>query len=135
MTTSKRYREERQRGFRDAPEQIKLLQEKWPKAFPGKPQQVRPLASGITRIIAETLGWSPPYTRAVIEKWKQRNAYCRAILAFHKRLTLDGEESEEEVDDTARSNAKQIMDKRAEKRLQEEAAKRAQAAEETAAHD
>ncbi len=134
MTTSKRYREERQRGLRDAPEQIKLLQENWPKAFPAKPQEVRPLVSGIARIIAETLGWSPLYARAVVEKWKQRNAYCRAILAYPKRFTLDGQESEEEVDDTARSNAKQIMDKRAAKRLQEEAAKRAQAADEPVAH-
>ncbi len=132
--TSKRYGEERRRGLRDAPEQLKLLQEKWPKAFPAKPHEVRPLVSGIARIIAETFGWSPPYARAVLERWKQRNAYCRAILAYPKRFTLDGEESEEEVDEMARSNARQIMDKRAAKRLQEEAAKRAQAADEPVAH-
>ncbi len=133
--TSKRYSEDRRRGLRDAPEQIKLLQEKWPKAFPAKPHEVRPLVSGIAKILAETFGWSSPYARAVLERWKQRNAYCRAILVYPKRFTLHGEESEEEVDDTARSNAKQILDKRAAKRLEEEAAKRAQAADGTVADD
>ncbi len=133
--TSKRYSEERRRGLLDAPERIKLLQEKWPKAFPAKPHEVRPLVSGIAKIAAETFGWSPPYARAVLERWKQRNAYCRAILAFPNRFTLEGEESGEEVDEIARSHARAIMDKRAAKRLQEEAAKRAQATDGTVTHD
>ncbi len=120
MTSNRK--DERLRGLHDAPEHFKLLQEKWPKAFPAKPHDVRPLASGIPKIVAETFGWSQPYARAVIERWKHRNAYCRAVLAHSKRVTLDGAESEEEVDDTARCNAKQIMEKRAAKRLQEDAA-------------
>ena len=40
------YRIERERGTKESPQQIAVLREKWPLAFPVKEQDVRPLANG-----------------------------------------------------------------------------------------
>jgi len=51
---------ERQRGAKEAREQLAVLREKWPLAFPDR--DARPLALGTVGQIAEAMGWSIPYT-------------------------------------------------------------------------
>jgi hypothetical protein len=41
---------ETKRGYKEAPWQFEVLRAKWPKAFPAKPRDVRPLASGAVAI-------------------------------------------------------------------------------------
>jgi sRNA-binding protein len=45
---------ERNRGLKESREQIKLLQDKWPAAFPKQGSLVRPLANGVPKTIGET---------------------------------------------------------------------------------
>src|SRR3954466_5591173 len=85
---------------------IMLLQERWPAAFPQTPQQVRPLIAGLTSLIAATLDWSHPYTRAVLRTWKLRPAYCHAVLAHPVRFDLDGNPTDQPIDEDARTQAK-----------------------------
>jgi len=56
---------DRKRGTRDARQQLALLREKWPVAFPAEPESVRPLAIGVAGEIASAMGWSLPYTLGV----------------------------------------------------------------------
>ena len=77
---------EAQRAYREARTAIALLQQRWPAAFPEGPQQVRPLITGLTSLIAAALGWSHPYARAVLRTWKLRPAYCHAVLAPSRPL-------------------------------------------------
>jgi sRNA-binding protein len=72
---------------------------------------VRPLASGVARVMMETFSWSYPYTRGVLRTWKLRAAYCKAVLAYSQRINLDGSVSAEEVDDRARDRAQQRLDR------------------------
>jgi hypothetical protein len=69
----------------------------------------RSWANGVAKTIAETFGWSVPYTRAVLMVWKSRAAYCTVVLAHPKRINLDGSASDEEVDDKARALAKERL--------------------------
>jgi hypothetical protein len=55
---------ERQRGAKEAGQQLAVLREKWPLAFPL--QDARPLALGTVGQIAEAMGWSIPYTIGVL---------------------------------------------------------------------
>jgi sRNA-binding protein len=48
---------ERNRGLKESREQIKVLQDKWPAAFPKQASLVRPLANGTAKTIAEAFGW------------------------------------------------------------------------------
>src|SRR3954466_13111514 len=89
---------------------IMLLQERWPAAFPQTPQQVRPLIAGLTPLIAAALDWSRPYTRAVLRTWKLRPAYCRAVLEHPVRFDLDGNPTDQPVDEDARTLAKIRLD-------------------------
>ena len=84
-----------------------------------KGHEVRPLASGTVKTIAETLGWSTPYTRAILARWKARASYCRAVLGHTKRITLDGSETDEEVDNQARALAQEMLDRRKARRAVE----------------
>jgi sRNA-binding protein len=97
------------RGLKQSCEQIKVLQEKWPAGFPTVPSKVRPLVTGTSKTIAEALGWSVPYTRGVLLVWKNRTAYCNAVLRYRERINLDGLVSGEEVDDRARVLAQQQL--------------------------
>jgi len=109
MTTNRKA--ELTRGYREGFGQFELLRTKWPKAFPAKSHEVRPLASGAVRVVMETLSWSHPYTRGVLMTWKLRAAYCRAVLGYPQRVNLDGSVSGEEVDDRARAGAQERLDK------------------------
>jgi ProQ/FINO family len=74
-----------------------ILRAKWPKAFPANPDDVRPLASGIGAVIAQSCGWSGKRTKRILEKWKLSPAYRRALERHENRVRLDGTESEEKV--------------------------------------
>jgi hypothetical protein len=50
------YRIERDRGTKESPQQIAVLREKWPLAFPAKHQDVRPLALGAAGASGATRG-------------------------------------------------------------------------------
>jgi hypothetical protein len=45
---------------------IPLLQEKWPLAFPTEYYLVKPLATSVTRVISEAMGWNLYYARGVL---------------------------------------------------------------------
>ncbi len=92
------------RGASESRQQIELLRARWPKAFPAKGHEVRPLANAASAI-AEALGWSHAYAKGVLSPWVLREAYCRAVLAHAMRINLDGSESELTVDDDARAMA------------------------------
>src|SRR6516164_5216261 len=81
---------DRKRGTKDARQQLALLREKWPVAFPAEPKRVRPLAIGAAGEIASAMGWSLPYALGVVARWKMASAYCRAVLAEEHRVALDG---------------------------------------------
>ena len=83
---------ERQRGASEARQQLEVLREKWPLAF--LLQDARPLAMGTVGHVAETMGWSVPYTIGVLTYWKMTPFYCRAVLAHDQRITLDGAPAE-----------------------------------------
>jgi sRNA-binding protein len=108
---------ETKRGFKEASGQFALLRTKRPLAFPDKPHLVRPLASGRATELASEYGWSHGYARAVLMVWKLRDTYCRAILSYAQRINLDGTASGEEVDDEARQQAKEQLDRIAARKL------------------
>ena len=85
---------ERQRGAKEARQQLAVLREKWPLAFPVQRQDVRPLAVGAAGEIAAGMGWSLPYTLGVLTYWKMAPVYCQAVLPHDQRITLDGTPAE-----------------------------------------
>ena len=117
MTTP--FKAEQKRGYLEGSFKIELLRATWPKAFPVKSYEVRPLASGATKALVEAFGWSPPYARAVLSVWKVRPAYCQAILRNMHRINLDGSPSDEEIDDVARAMAKERLEKIAARRAKD----------------
>jgi hypothetical protein len=60
------YRIERDRGSKEFPQQLAVLRERWPIAFPTKHEDVRPLAMGVAREVAAAMSWSLPYTLGVL---------------------------------------------------------------------
>lgn len=106
------------RGASESRQQIELLRARWPKAFPSKGHEVRPLANAAPAI-AEALGWSNAYARGVLSPWVLREAYCRAVLAHTTRINIDGSESEQTVDDEARVLASKRLALLAERKAQE----------------
>jgi sRNA-binding protein len=88
------YRIERERGTKEARQQLAVLREKWPLAFPVKHQDVRPLAIGVAHQVAAALGWSHPYTLGVFGRWKMAPVYCQAVLCYDQRIALDGSPAE-----------------------------------------
>jgi sRNA-binding protein len=88
------YRIERDRGTKESPQQIAVLREKWPLAFPVKHQDVRPLAMGTAGEITAVMGWSLPYTLGVLGRWKMAPVYCQAVLCYDQRIALDGSPAE-----------------------------------------
>ncbi len=99
-------------AFGRACQKIELLRAKWPKAFPAKSHEVRPLTNGAQQAMVEEFGWSPDYARAVLTVWKLRPAYCNAILRYPTRINLDGSPSGEEIDDAARATATKRLEER-----------------------
>jgi sRNA-binding protein len=85
---------ERNRGTKEARQQLAVLREKWPLAFRAKDQDVRPLAVGAAGQIAAAMGWSLSYTLGVLVGWKMALVYCQAILRYDQRVALDGSPAE-----------------------------------------
>jgi sRNA-binding protein len=85
---------ERERGIKEAGQQLGALRERWPLAFPVQHQDIRPLALGVAHQIAAGMGWSLPYTLSVLRRWKMAAAYCQAVLSHDQRITLDGAPAE-----------------------------------------
>ena len=115
------YGVERTRGTKEAAQQLAVLREKWPLAFPLR--NARPLALGAVGQIAEAMGWSVPYTIGVLTYWKMAPVYCQAVLAHDQRVTLDGAPAEP-VD----AEAKELATKQLAKLAARKAAKQAAAA-------
>jgi sRNA-binding protein len=107
-----KYRIERDRGTKESQQQLAVLREKWPLAFPVDDQDVRPLAIGAAREIAVALGWSLPYTLGVLRSWKIAPAYCQAVLCYDQRIALDGAPAEA-VDAEAKDLAAKHLAERA----------------------
>ena len=104
------------RGMKESWVSIALLQQRWPTAFPQDPRQVRPLAGTIIATLTAELGWSLPYTKGVLLVWKQRVAYCNAVLRYDDRLDLDGAPSGQGVSEQARADARGTLAALAERR-------------------
>jgi sRNA-binding protein len=96
---------ERKRGYQEAAAQFEALRARWPKAFPARSSEVRPLELSAVDAVASEMGWSRDYARAVLSVWKQRMAYCRAVLTYPTRFGLDGSKTDEAVDEIARAHA------------------------------
>jgi sRNA-binding protein len=114
---------ERQRGAKEASQQLGVLRERWPLAFPVQRREVRPLALGTVGQIAEAMGWSVPYTIGVLTYWKMAPVYCQAVLAHDQRITLDGAPAE-----TVDAEAKDLAAKQLAKLTARNAAKETAAA-------
>ena len=84
------YRIERDRGSKEFPQQLAVLRERWPLAFPTEHEDVLPLAMGVARQVAAAMSWSLPYTLGVLTKWKMSAVYCQAVLSNDQRIGLDG---------------------------------------------
>ena len=85
---------ERQRGIKEASQQLGALRERWPLAFPVRHQDIRPLAFGVAHQVAAGMGWSLPYTLSVLRRWKMAAVYCQAVLSHDQRIALDGTPAE-----------------------------------------
>jgi sRNA-binding protein len=119
------YRIERDRGSKESPQQLAVLREKWPLAFPVEHQHVRPLAMGVARQVAAAMGWSLPYTLGVLGRWKMAPVYCRAVLCYDQRIALDGslaETVDAEAKDLATKQLAQLAARKAAKKAAEAAA-------------
>jgi sRNA-binding protein len=120
---SSTYRSERDRGSKESLQQLAVLREKWPHAFPAKHQDVRPLAMGVARQVATAMGWSLPYTLGVLGRWKMAPVYCQAVLCYDQRIALDGSPAE-----TVDAEAKDLATKQLAQLAARKAAKKAAAA-------
>jgi sRNA-binding protein len=107
-------------GTKEARQQLAVLREKWPLAFPVQHQDVRPLAMGVARQIVAAMGWSLPYTLGVLGRWKMAAVYCQAVLAHDQRIALDGAPAE-----TVDAEANDLAAKQLARLAAREAAKKA----------
>jgi sRNA-binding protein len=113
---------ERQRGIKEAGQQLGALRERWPLAFPVQHQDIRPLALGVAHQVAAGMGWSLPYTLSVLRRWKMAAVYCQAVLSHDQRIALDGTPAE-----TVDAGAKDLAAKRLARFAARNAAKKAAA--------
>jgi sRNA-binding protein len=109
---------EQARGFKEGFHHFEALRARWPKAFPLKSHEIRPLATGARQALVEEFGWSPGYAQGVLAAWKMRLAYCQAILRYPTRINLDGSASDEEVGDQARALAQKQLERHAARRAE-----------------
>jgi len=65
LGTASDYRIEYDRGTKEAAQQLAVLREKWPLAFPVNEQDARPLTNSVAREVAAAMGWSHAYTLGV----------------------------------------------------------------------
>ena len=112
---------ERNRGSKEARQQLAVLRDKWPIAFPADAKDVRPLAISAAGEIAAAMDWSLPYTLGVLTRWKMSPAYCKSVLAHEHRIGLDSSTAEP-ID----ANAKDLAAKQLERLAARETAKAAE---------
>jgi sRNA-binding protein len=112
---------ERGRGGKESGQQLAVLREKWPFAFPVKHRDVRPLAASVVGEIAAAMGWSIAYTRGVLFVWKMGPVYCQAVLSHDQRIALDGIPAEA-VDAAAKELATRRLAQLAARRVAKKAA-------------
>jgi len=112
---------EQKRGFKEGAQQFELLRAKWPKAFPVKSHEIRPLTNRAQQALVEAFGWTPDYARGVLAVWKTQPIYCKSILCYSTRINLDGSASTEDIGDAARAMATQRLEKIAEQRAKKKA--------------
>jgi sRNA-binding protein len=106
---------ERKRGAVESRERVESLRERWPLAFPIARADVRPLAIGSHKVIADAMGWGVAFTLGVLAVWKGSPPYCESVLR-DQRINLDGSPSGEEVDERAKDMAtKQLAKSKAKK--------------------
>jgi sRNA-binding protein len=100
--------EEFMRGMKAAATAFTLLREHWPLAFPADGRQVQPLAGSLAtrNAIMAQLDWSQPYADGVLLAWKQRVAYCNAVLRCDERIDLAGIKTGKLVTEDARKMAR-----------------------------
>ena len=115
------YREQRLQGLKESAKAIALLQEKWPRAFPKKYAAVRPLARSVKGAIVAGTGWHGGYAHGVLAAWKSRLAYCDAVLRDVIRIDIDGNVTDEVVNDISRAMAEQKRKQVIESRRRREA--------------
>ena len=113
------------RGMTESRAAIADLQRRWPAAFPLTVREVRPLAGSIVVAIVAELGWSVQYCKGVLHVWKQRKAYCDAVLTYDLRRGLDGLPTEARVDAEARRMAQAQLAALSAGRQKREAARKA----------
>src|ERR1700722_20141147 len=92
--TKGQHRAECDRGAKEHSQQLHALLEKWPLAFPVRPEDVRPLALGVADQIAAAMGCSVQYTFGALRPWNMAPFYCRAVLSHDQRITLGGAPAE-----------------------------------------
>jgi sRNA-binding protein len=115
------------RGSKEFPQQLVMLRERWPLAFPTEQEDVRPLAMGAARQVAAAMGWSLPYTLGVLTRWKMAAVYCQAVLSHDQRIGLDGSPAEM-VDAEAKELATKQMAQLEVRKVAKKAAETARAA-------
>ena len=108
-------------GLKESAQAIALLQEKWPRAFPKKYSAVRPLARSVMEAIVAGTGWNKDYIYGVLGAWKSRLVYCDAVLRDTIRIDVDGNATNEVVDDPSRAMAEQKRKQMLEARRHREA--------------
>jgi hypothetical protein len=115
-------------GLKESAAGIETLRSLWPVAFPKKSHLVKPLVSSIIPQIVERTGWSTSYTKGVLHAWKQRSAYCFAVLQNERRCNPNGEElADTVIDDSAREQARRQLATIAASRLKAEEKRAAKA--------
>jgi sRNA-binding protein len=121
-------RERRRQGMIESAKAIALLQEKWPRAFPKKFSNVKPLASSVKTTIIAEMGWDKDYTHGVLKAWRVRLSYCEAVLRSDKRIDINGNPTTEIISETSKTEARErreiileTMRRRAAKRKEREA--------------
>ena len=77
---------ERKRGAVESRERVTSLRERWPLAFPIARADVRPLAIGSHKVIADAMGWGVAFTLGVLAVWKGSPSYCESVLRDHPPL-------------------------------------------------
>src|SRR3954465_4326628 len=61
---------------------------------------VKLLARSVIEAIAASTGWNKDYTYGVLAAWESRMSYCDAVLRDTIRIDIDGNATDEVVDDT-----------------------------------
>jgi sRNA-binding protein len=123
------YRIERDRGTEEARQQLAVLRENWPLAFPVQHQDVRPPAMGVARHVGAAMGWSLPYMLGVLDRWKMAAVYCQSVLSHDQRIAFDGtlaETVDAEAKDLAAKQLAKLAARKAAKKVAKPAAPPAQ---------